>query len=231
MFASVGATVRYIEIRKLKQKIERLERERVLERERARISLDMHDEVGANLTKIAIMSELAMKTSGATDGTGKQLRNISQTAREVIDSIGAIVWSINPKNDKLDNLAGYIREYASEIFEITPIQCRFDFPDEIPSRSLTPEARRSIFLTMKEALNNIVKHSGATRVEIGLKFTERQIELSINDKGKGFELQDISRYGNGLVNMRKRIEDIGGNFEIVSRPEQGTEIRLIVPVA
>jgi signal transduction histidine kinase/streptogramin lyase len=228
---SIGGTVRYVEMRKLKQKIERLEREQALERERSRISLDMHDEVGANLTKIAIMSELAMKASGATDGTAKQLQNISQTAREVIDSISAIVWSINPKNDKLDNLAGYIREYASEIFEITPIQCRFDFPDEVPSIPLTAEARRSIFLTMKEALNNIVKHSAATRVEIGLEFKEGQIELRINDEGKGFAPQEPSRYGNGLINMRKRIEDIGGNFEMASQPGQGTKIRLTVPVA
>jgi signal transduction histidine kinase len=83
---------------------------------------------------------------------------------------------------------------------------------------------------MKEALNNIVKHSGATRVEIGLNFTERQVELRINDDGKGFELQAISRYGNGLVNMRKRIEDIGGNFEMVSQQGGGTKIRLTVPI-
>lgn len=229
-FGSIGGTVRYIEIRKMKRTIERLEQERALERERSRISEDMHDEVGANLTKIAIISELAMTKAGIADGMTSYLQNISQTARDVVDSISAIVWAINPQNDRLDNLAGYLREYASGYFEITPITCRFDFPGELPNYPLSAETRRNIFLTMKEAINNIVKHSSATAVQICLRISGRQVELSIEDNGKGFVMEDISKFGNGLINMRKRIENIGGSFDIHSQLESGTRIRLIVPV-
>ena len=230
MFGSVGGTVRYLEIRKMKRRIERLEQERALERERSRISQDMHDEVGASLTKIAIVSELAMKNAGDADGMTTQLQNISQTSREVVDSISAIVWAINPKNDRLDNLAGYLREYASDYFEITPIHCRFDFPDELPSDPLSSVVRRNIFLTVKEAIHNIVKHSAATAVHIRLSLAGRQLEIGIEDNGKGFLMEDISRYGNGLNNMRKRIESINGKFDIQSQPGGGTKISFIVPV-
>ena len=135
ILVSVGGIIRYFEMRKLKTHITRLEQERTLERERIRISQDLHDEVGASLSKIAIISELAIKNSGNIGGVTPQLQNISQLAGEVVDSVSAIVWAINPHNDKLDNLVGYMREYASDFFESTPIECRFDFPDELPAVS------------------------------------------------------------------------------------------------
>jgi signal transduction histidine kinase len=227
---SVGGSIRYVEMKKLKRTIEQLEQERALERERTRISQDMHDEVGANLTKIAIISELAMKNAGDVDGITTQLQSISKTSREVVDSIGAIVWAINPKNDRLDNLAGYLREYASDYFEIAKIDCRFDFPDELPSHSLSSVVRRNIFLTVKEAIHNIVKHSAATAVHIRLRLAGRQLEIGIEDNGKGFVMADISGYGNGLMNMKKRVESINGKFDIQSQPGCGTKIKLIVPV-
>ncbi len=227
---TTGGTIRYVEIQKMKRKIEQLERSQTIERERLRISQDMHDEVGANLTKIAIISELALKNAREADGMATQLRNISQTAREVVDSIGAIVWAINPKNDRLDNLAGYIREYASDYFEMTPINCRFDFPEELPDHPLSAEVRRNIFLTMKEAMNNVVKHSGATAVRIYLGLCGRHVEISIEDNGRGFVIDDVSRFGNGLINMRKRVETINGKFDIQSQPEGGTRILVSVPL-
>ena len=227
---TTGGTIRYVEIQNMKRKIEQLERSQAIERERLRISQDMHDEVGANLTKIAIISELALKNARESDGMATQLQNISQTAREVVDSIGAIVWAINPKNDRLDNLAGYIREYASDYFEMTPIDCRFDFPEQLPDHPLSAEVRRNIFLTLKEAMNNVVKHSGATAVRMRLGFSGRHLEISIEDNGRGFVIDDISRYGNGLINMRKRVETINGKFDIQSQPEGGTRILVNVPL-
>ena len=228
--ASIGSTIRYIETRKLRLRLRDVEQEHALERERLRISRDMHDEVGAKLTKISIMSELAMKGRPKADGGTTELLNISQTAREVIDNISAILWAINPRNDKLDNLTGYIREFASEYFEITPITCRFNFPEQMFSHSLSAEVRRNIFLTMKEAINNVVKHSGATSVELNCIVSDRVVEFSIQDDGKGFAIEDVSLQGNGLLNMRKRIEDINGNFQIESQPGSGTRIRLTVPL-
>jgi signal transduction histidine kinase len=228
--ASIGSTIRYIETRKLRLRLRDVEQEHALERERLRISRDMHDEVGAKLTKISIMSELAMKGRPKADGGTTELLNISQTAREVIDNISAILWAINPRNDKLDNLTGYIREFASEYFEITPITCRFNFPEQMFSHPLSAEVRRNIFLTMKEAINNVVKHSGATSVELNCIVSDHVVEFSIQDDGKGFSIEDVSLQGNGLLNMRKRIEDINGNFQIESQPGSGTRIRLTVPL-
>jgi len=231
VLVSVGGIIRYFEMRKLKRRIAQLEQEQALERERMRISQDLHDEVGASLSKIAIISELAIKNHGKAGGVTPQLQNISQLAGEVVDSVSAIVWAINPHNDKLDNLVGYMREYASDFFESTPIECRFDFPDELPRSPLSAEVRRTIFLVMKEALNNVVKHSSATVVQIGLRFPSRQIELRIEDNGKGFVREHKVSHGNGLRNMRTRIEDIHGTFDIQSEPKNGTRIRLVVPAA
>jgi ligand-binding sensor domain-containing protein/signal transduction histidine kinase len=231
LLVSVGGIIRYFEMRKLKKFIAHLEQERALERERIRISQDLHDEVGASLSQIAIISELAIKNSGKTGAVTPQLQSISQLAGEVVDSISAIVWAINPHNDKLDNLMGYMREYASDFFESTPIECRFDFPDELPRSPLSAEVRRTIFLVMKEALNNVAKHSCATVVQITLRVTHAQIELRIEDNGKGFAGEHMASHGNGLRNMKTRIEDIHGTCDIQSEPDNGTRIRLVVPGA
>ena len=227
---SIGGTIRYIETTKLRRRLRALEQQEALERERLRISRDMHDEVGANLTKISVMSELALKNRQTPDGGTKELLKISQTAREVIDNIGAILWAINPRNDRLDNLAGYIRESTSEFLEMTPIKYSFDFPEQIPGHPLSAEARRNIFLTMKEATNNVVKHSGATSVELHCRVSDHEVEFSIQDNGKGFIIEELPGRGNGLLNMKKRIEDIDGNFQIESQPGHGTRIKLIVPL-
>lgn len=227
---SVGGTVRSIAVRKMRQRMRSLEQQHALERERLRISRDMHDEVGANLTKIAITSELALKNGETSEGTRKHFHNISQTAREVIDSIGAIIWAINPSNDRLDNLAGYIRESTSEYLEMTPIRYSFDFPEQISGHSLSAEVRHNIFLTVKEAINNVVKHSGATSVELHCRVSDHEVDFGIQDDGRGFIIEDLPRHGNGLLNMKKRIEDINGNFQIESKLGCGTRIRLTVPL-
>ena len=226
---SLAGVVRYFEMAKLKRQIMHLELERAMERERMRISQDLHDEVGASLSHIAIISELAIKNAGAAGDVTQQLHTISHLSRAVVDSISAIVWAINPRNDKLDNLAGYVREYASDFFESTPIECRFDFPDDLPSYPLSIEVRRTLFLVMKEALNNVVKHAHATSVQIGLSFTSAQIELRIQDNGTGFLIGDTPRHGNGLRNMCTRLEHIHGFCDIQSRPDDGTRITFVVP--
>lgn len=230
MVVSAGGAVRSIAVRKMRRRMRTLEQQQALERERLRISRDMHDAVGANLTKIAITSELALKNGETTDETRKYFHNISQTAREVIDSIGTIIWAINPSNDSLDNLAGYIRESTSEYLEMTPIKISFDFPEQISGHPLSAEVRHNIFLTVKEAINNVVKHSGATTVELHCRVSGHEVEFGIQDNGRGFIIEDLPGHGNGLLNMKKRIEEINGSFQIESKPGCGTGIRLTVPI-
>lgn len=223
----VGGIIRFIELRKIRRRIEQLEREKALERERSRISKDMHDEVGANLTKIAILSELALRDA---EQIPRYLNKITETSREVIDSMSQIIWAINPKNDKLENLAAYLREYISETFELTSIRCAITFPDELPAHSLSAEFRRNIFLMVKEAVNNIIKYSQATEVQTTLTVANGTMVFSISDNGIGFNTDQPSQFGNGLQNMKKRIEDIGGTFTIESSPGKGTTVEFVIPM-
>jgi len=224
ILGSVIGTVRYVEVKKLKRRIRQLERERALERERTRISQDMHDEVGARLTEIGILSELAKKDIEDPRQAELQIQKISQTSREVIANIGEIIWAINAKNDSLDDLVAYMREYTSKYLGATAIKCTFDFPDAVPTLHLSTEARRNIFLVVKETLHNVVKHSGATEVLMRISSSARNIEITIEDHGKGFDITQSSRFGNGLRNMEKRMKDIGGTFAISSKLGQGTKV-------
>lgn len=227
LIGSLAGIIRYIEMRKIKRRIEQLEREKALERERMRISNDMHDEVGANLTKIAILSELAARN---TADMPKHLATITETSREVIDSMSQIIWAINPKNDKLENLAAYLREYISETFDIAGMHCAIAFPDDLPAGSLSAEFRRNIFLTVKEAAHNVLKYSRATEVTVRLAVEEGLLSFVIGDNGKGFDVTNPPRFGNGLHTMKKRIADLGGELSIESAERKGTTVRFSVPM-
>ena len=225
---SVGGTIRFIEIKKLKKKIEHLEQERALERERIRISQDMHDEVGSSLTEISILSEILKKNISKPNEVETHLRNISDRSAEVIENIGQIIWAINPRNDPLDNLVAYLRLYTADYLRKMGIKFHFEIPDIIPVYHFSAEVRRNIFLVLKEALHNIVKHSNATEVQVGVEFLEENMKIIIKDNGKGFLIDRNSGSGNGLINMQKRIENIGGKFNIESEPMLGTSITVVV---
>ncbi|MCG8467157.1 MAG: histidine kinase [Gemmatimonadetes bacterium] len=199
-----------------------------LERERTRISRDMHDEVGANLTEIAILSEIAQRSSNGSDAT--LLEKIANKSRATVDSIGQIIWAINPAYDQGDRFAARLREYAAEQLESMGLdgELRFPGPGSLPS--LTAESRRSAFLILKEALTNVSKHADAGRIDVALEIERSHLRLTVRDDGDGFESGEI-RTGEGLRNMRARAEDIGGRLSVRSGPGEGTEIRLDAPIA
>ncbi len=207
-----------------------LERQTLIERERLRISKDMHDEVGSSLTKIAILSEMTQKEIDDRCKAETSLGKISEISRGVIDNISEIIWALNPKNDKLDNLAAYLREYAYEFLEGTNINCHFDFMENYPPLNLSAEFRRNIFLVIKESLNNVVKHSSANAVNMQLIYNEPDLLINIKDNGKGFSEDKMSKFGNGLNNMARRIEEIGGKFNVVSSPGKGVLTNISVKI-
>jgi len=225
---SIGGTLRYVEKRKLQRKIERLERERALEKERVRISQDMHDEVGSSLSEISILSELLKRDMSKSEEAELHLRDISDRSAEVIENIGQIIWAINPRNDPLDNLVAHLRLYTADYIRKSGIKYRFEIPENIPAYHLSAEVRRNVFLVVKEALHNIVKHSCASEVQVRVDFLQSQMIINVRDNGKGFSIDQSSGSGNGLINMQKRIENIGGTFKIESEPEQGTSITITV---
>jgi len=225
-----------------------LDRKLELERERARISQDMHDDVGASLTRISILSELAKNKADTDKETRQWLEQISSTSRSVTEEMSQIVWALNPKNDTLEGLVAYIRRFANEFLEPTSIHCSFKLPETIHHIPLSVEIRRNIYLIVREALHNVVKHSGATEVVITLSPSlpatpmtsplnplslkergrkgERSLILSIRDNGKGFNPDNLEFPGNGLVNMKKRMKDIRGTFNITSVMGEGTIIEI-----
>lgn len=225
-----GIIVSYISQKNLKEKLLKLEKEQAVEKERRRISRDMHDDLGSGLTKIAIMSEVVKKQINDPEKAKQQLENISESSRELVDNLQDIIWILNPKNDTLESLASYIREYALKFFEPFMVETQFIFPEKFPLIRLSEETRRNIFLTVKESFNNIGKHAWCDKVTLAIGITDNRIELTIKDDGKGFDVNQTREFGNGLSNMKNRIQQIGGTYEIKSEPGKGTETKIKVSV-
>jgi signal transduction histidine kinase len=205
-----------------------LDRQLMLERERARISQDMHDDIGASLTRISMMSEMVKNREDIGDGARQWLGQISSTSRGLMEEMNQIIWALNPKNDNIEGLVTYIRRFAFEYLEPAAIKCHFDLPQKLQEKKLSVETRRNIYLAVREALHNVVKHSGAKIVDIRLSIFDCRFSISIKDDGKGFDGDKLEFPGNGLVNMKKRMNDIGGEIVIKSETGLGTEIELIV---
>lgn len=194
------------------------------QQERERISADMHDELGSGMTAIRLMSEIARNKM--KENTPVEIEKISHSANDVLNKMNAIIWSMNSGNDSLDNLISYIRSYALEYFENTPVECKVITPDTIPHIELAGDKRRNVFLSVKESLNNVLKHSKGSHVQIRIE-TGDQLYIRIQDNGAGIDMQNLRQFGNGLKNIAKRMESIGGSFDI--RNENGTVTELRLP--
>ncbi len=179
--------------------------------ERDRISTDMHDELGSGMTAIRLMSEIARNKM--KEQTPVEIEKISHSANEVLNKMNAIIWSMNSSNDTIDNLVSYIRSYALEYFDSTPITCKITTPEYIEPLELSGDKRRNIFLSVKETLNNSLKHSKASEIAIDFDIGD-VLTIIIADNGVGFDMQKIRQFGNGLKNIAKRIENIGGTYTI-----------------
>lgn len=223
-----AGSARYMEGRKLRRQLDIAEREKAVERERARIAQDMHDDLGANLTSIAILSELAQNPAATREEIHADVRTITVKARELTKSLDEIVWAVNPQDDTLDSFVTYACNFAEEYLRLAKIACRLEIPEQLPEAVLTTDLRHNLFLVIKEAVNNVVKHAGAREVWLRVAAPPDGLQISIQDDGKGFEMTGVERGArrNGLANMRKRMESIGGRIEFITQPEQGVCVRL-----
>ncbi len=193
--------------------------------ERERISADMHDELGSGMTAIRLMSEIARNKM--KENTPIEIEKISHSANDVLNKMNAIIWSMNSGNDTLDNLVSYIRSYALEYFDGTHIDCKVNTPENIPDKELTGDKRRNVFLCIKETLNNALKHSKASLITIDIELNHR-LKISIADNGVGIDLQNLRQFGNGLKNIGRRMESIGGTLKIENN--NGTITTLELPL-
>ncbi|WP_431211157.1 sensor histidine kinase [Puia sp. P3] len=191
--------------------------------ERNRISVDMHDELGSGVTAIRLMSEIVK--SKMKDATLPEIEKISNSANELLNKMNAIIWTMTSSNDTIENLVAYIRSYAVEFFENTSIDCFFSMPATIPPREISGEKRRNIFLSVKEALNNVLKHSQSSVVRINVTVNPH-LTIEIQDDGVGINLEKLRKFGNGLNNMKKRMASIDGEFNIENREGTRTTFHL-----
>jgi signal transduction histidine kinase len=229
----IARTVWHVSRHRMRRKLEAAQRQQAIERERTRIAKDIHDHLGANLTRISLLSQSAHGELENPVQAAAQLDRIYETSRELTRAMDEIVWAVNPQHDTLDSLASYLGNFAQDYLGSIGIRCRLDLPLQLPQWPITAEMRHNVFLAFKEALHNIVKHSGANEVSIGLSTDDGGFELVARDNGRGIDPEAGPARpggGNGLENMRQRLEKIGGRCEIRSGPGGGTEIKFQVLV-
>jgi signal transduction histidine kinase len=223
-------SVHYVSTQKLQRQLALMRQQELLERERARIARDLHDQLGANLTQVALLGEMAEDDRELPEEVAAHAQQISQTARDTTRALDEIVWTVNPSNDTLDGLLNYVCKYAQEYLALAGLKYRLETPRELPTTPISPELRHNVFLAAKEAVNNVVKHSGADSAWLRLKLSPDRFVLEIEDNGKGLHEADQNKGRNGLRNMRKRMEDLGGEFEFSSGENGGTRITLKAPI-
>src|SRR5258708_2278216 len=167
--------------RRHRRRSEQLERLHALERERTRIARDIHDDLGGSLTEISLLGALAARETTPPAETRAQVSRIVDRANELTRKLDEIVWVVNPKNDSVAKVAPYLCQFAREFLEPTAIMCRFEVQEDLPSIPLSAEVRHNIYLVLKEALNNCVRHSGATRIQLNLACVDQGLLMEIND--------------------------------------------------
>jgi signal transduction histidine kinase len=194
--------------------------------ERNRISADMHDELGAGMTAIRLMSEIAITKTASKPVS--EIQRISETANDIVGKLNAIIWSMSTSNDSLTNTISYIKKYAFDYFENTDIKITADTAPLIIERQLSGEKRRNIFLCVKEALNNILKHANATEVKMHFE-TNDELLITIKDNGRGIIEEKLDQFSNGLKNMKRRMEKINGTCTIHNH--EGVTIIFSIPLS
>jgi signal transduction histidine kinase/ligand-binding sensor domain-containing protein len=227
----IVGSVHYVSTQKLIRQLEGMRQQEALEQERSRIARDLHDQLGANLTQVALLGELAESDKDSPQEVEAHARQISQTARETTRALDEIVWTVNPSNDTLDGLINYLCKYAQEYFALAGLRYRLEVPPQLPNASISPEVRHNVFLAAKEAVNNVVKHAQAGSAWLRLRLEPHRFTIEVEDDGRGLAASGQKTGRNGLQNMRKRMEDIGGEFKIGSGAEKGTLVSLSAPLS
>ncbi len=200
------------------------------QRVKDRIARDLHDDVAASMSGIRILSQVAhSQFSQKAPDAAPLLLQISQNAQSTLESISDLIWAVKPHADYLNDMADRMREYAVKMLDAKDIDYEMNIPRNLPMRDLDIETRRSIYLIFKEALNNAMKYSECSRINISLQVENERLNLRVADNGGGFD-SAVARRGNGLMNMEKRARDIGGDFYITTAPGQGTDVRFSLPL-
>jgi signal transduction histidine kinase len=230
LFLVIYSSFVYVIKRNLKEKILILEKEQALEKERNRISQDMHDDLGSGLTKIAILSEVTKNEIKDPEKAKKHLENISQSSRHLVESLQNIIWILNTSSEGVEDFFSYTHEYALKYLENSNINLIYEIDTSLYKKNnLSQEVRRNIFLVIKEVLNNAVKHADCSEIVFKAKKNFDSLQLTIEDNGKGFNFNQIRKNANGLKSMKDRILKINGTIEYLKNEHQGHKIVIEIP--
>lgn len=232
LLGSIVGVVRYFSVQKLARQLAAAREREAIEKERARIARDVHDQLGANLTQLTLLGEMVEDDKNLPNEVEAHARQICQAARDTTRSLDEIVWTVNPANDTLEGLVNYICKYAQDYLAVAGLRSRLELPAQLPNATIAPEVRHNVFLAAKEALTNVVRHAKATSVWLRLHLEPQRMTLEIADDGKGLAGMDEKRAAtrSGLRNMEYRMRDVGGDFKMESAPEGGVRVRLSAPL-
>ena len=203
-----------------------LKQEVAVRRERARIARDLHDQIGASLTELSMLSDLAQSDSASST---PYLPRLARTARKAAAEMDEIVWAINPEHDNLASLLDYIGQQAMDLAGAAGVRCRLDFPEVVPPRHLTADFRHHLLLIVREAMNNAIKHAAASEVHIQVTPGDSELRVIVTDNGKGFDPGAVTTGGDGLANMNTRATALRGTLQIRSKPGAGTSLIVHLP--
>jgi len=202
----------------------------LLERERARIARDMHDDLGSGLTQLTLLGELVLRESPREGDTRSRLNELCAKARALLRSMDEIVWAVNPRRDTVKDFAAFVSEHAQDFLASTAMRCRQEVDEELPAIPLDLPQRRNLLLAVKEAIRNAARHSGADEVYLRLQVVDKCLKVVIEDNGRGFLPAENPAARNGMANMKQRLADIGGTFTLVSAPGKGCCITFLLPL-
>jgi signal transduction histidine kinase len=212
------------------QERQRAERQREIEQERARVAHDLHDDLGAGLTEVNMLSSLVKSPATSTAEKGRYLDELTETAMRMVTSLDEIVWAVNPRNDTIASLASYFGAYAQRLLDLASVACGLDVAEDLPDYPLDPRFRQELFLAFKEALTNVVRHAKATQVWLRISVRNAEIVVVVVDNGRGFDTREQQAGADGVTNMKERLKSLGGQCEVSSDAERGTIVRFEAPL-
>jgi signal transduction histidine kinase len=215
----------------LRAEAELLRHEQALERERARIAEDLHDDLGARLTEVSLISSLGVRPATSLEKAKDYLKEVVGKSREMVEALDEIVWAVNPKRDDIPSVTSYLIHYAERFFEPTQIHCRLDVATDIPSAHMSSEQRHELFLAFKEALSNVARHSSATEVRLRVFVHDGIFRVQIEDNGCGIPEKTAGHGGDGISNMRMRLHRMGGCCDVRSADGKGTRVEFALPLS
>jgi signal transduction histidine kinase len=220
---------RYFAWHRMRGEMARLKNQQTLDKERLRIAQDIHDDLGASITEISLASALAQKRPSLSQEASEDFKRIHRMSRELVSALYETVWAVNPENDNLDALGGYLCQMVNHFCEQAQLSCRLAISDLPRDVEVSSQTRHNVIMTVKEALHNVVKHSQASEAHLHVSLELELLTIRLHDNGCGFEMTRKST-GNGLVNMQRRLVEIGGTCRIESQVGVGTtvEMRLLV---